>query len=98
LARLYKKDKISLLIGMEGNSNNETENIPMKNGLIISIKISRETNGEIKLIENIIKKHIQKELLKVNERIRQANRNALVFTIIGMFLIVITQFYRIIEK
>jgi hypothetical protein len=41
---------------------------------------------------------IQKELLKVNERIRRTNRNAFIFTIIGVFLIAITQFYNIIEK
>jgi hypothetical protein len=77
---------------------NETENISKRNGLIISIKISRETNGEIKLIENIIKKYIQKELIKVNKRIRRTNKNAFIFTIIGVFLIAITQFYNIIEK
>jgi hypothetical protein len=74
------------------------ENIPGKNGLIICIKISEKTNGKIETIEKLIKEHIQKKLLEINEKIRRTNRNAFIFAIIGIFLIAITQFYQIIER
>jgi hypothetical protein len=76
----------------------ETENIPPKNSLIITIEKYEKTNETIEFIEKLIKENINRKLYNINKRIRKINRNSFILILIGMILISITQIFQILER
>ena len=76
----------------------ETENIPLRNNLAISIKYLYQVNYEVKFIEKIIKENINEKLSTINKEIKKLNLKSFVLAWIGMMLIGITQIFQIFER
>jgi hypothetical protein len=76
----------------------ETENISTNNSLIIAIEKFEKINETIEFIEKLIKENIKGKLYNIDKRIRKISRNSFILILIGMFLIGITQIFKIIER
>ena len=77
---------------------NETENMPLKHSLMISIKTSNLIIQNIDFIIKMIKENIYYKLSIINSRIKRLNVHSVILALIGMLLIGMTHIFGFITK
>jgi hypothetical protein len=77
---------------------NEIKKIPIKNTLIISLKLLDNINCRINIIEKLIKDNIFAEISIIKNKIKRINIISSLLVFIGMTLIGTTQLFHILEK
>ena len=76
----------------------ETENTPIHDPLVISVKLFNKTDIEISRIEKMIKENITEKINSINKTLRRLRIYAIICTLIGMFLIGTIQFMHAVES
>jgi hypothetical protein len=77
---------------------NETEDIPKRHGVIITLELCEKTSEKMEIIEKLIKTKIEEKIRKVNEKVKKINRNSCILALLGMILIGATQVFQTLEK
>jgi len=77
---------------------NEIKTFPINNTLNINLIISNNIYIDIKFIEGIIKENITKDIVVINKTLRKTHFKSIIFSIVGMLLIGVTQIFQLIEK
>ena len=77
---------------------NETENIPLKNSLLICIRTLNTISQNSGFFEKLVKKNIHKKISTINKRIKKINIHSIVLALIGMLLIGMTQISNFVSK
>ena len=77
---------------------NEVKIIPIKNRLKIYLKVVTKIINDNDLISKMIKNNVIEKITIINKRINKININSLLFALLGMLFIGVTQVLQFIEK
>jgi hypothetical protein len=75
---------------------NEVVNVPIKNNIKIDIYVKQNMVNKVSDIENLIKENIQLRINQLDAKIKKVLRQSFIFLSIGLILIGITEYSKII--